>query len=68
MAIAPIGVLGSGFLTELLGLPNLILYCAIFGMILTLIVWYVFVRKKIDYQNEKFLQNINKNLEEIVIE
>ena len=68
MVIAPIGVLGSGFLTELLGLPNLILYCAIIGIILTLIVWYVFAKKKIDYQNENFLQNINKNLEEIVIE
>lgn len=68
MAIAPIGVLGSGFLTEILGLPNLIFCCAIIAIILTLIVWYVFARKKIDYQNENFLQNINKSLEEIVKE
>jgi predicted MFS family arabinose efflux permease len=68
MAIAPIGVLGSGLLTELLGLTNLIFYCAIIGMILTLIVWYIFVRKKIDYQYEEILQNINKDLEQIVIE
>ncbi|MFX1434393.1 MAG: MFS transporter [Promethearchaeota archaeon] len=68
MAIAPIGVLGSGFLTEILGLPNLIFCCAITAIILTLIVWYVFARKKIDYQNENFLQNINKSLEEIVKE
>ncbi len=68
MAIAPIGVLGSGFLTEILGLPNLIFYCATIGIILSLIVWYVFAKKKIDYQNENFLQNINKDLEEIAIE
>jgi len=67
MAIAPIGVLGSGFLTELLGLPNLILYCAIIGIILTLIVWYVFARKKIDYQREEFILNINKDLKQNVI-
>ncbi|MFX0027196.1 MAG: MFS transporter, partial [Candidatus Hermodarchaeota archaeon] len=68
MVIAPIGVLGAGFLTEILGLPNLIFCCAIIGMILTLVVWYVFAKKKIDYQNENFLQNIKKSLEEIVIE
>ncbi len=68
MAIAPIGVLGSGFLTEILGLPNLIFYCATIGIILSLIVWYVFAKKKIDYQNENFLRNINKDLKEIAIE
>ncbi|MFX1587386.1 MAG: MFS transporter [Promethearchaeota archaeon] len=68
MAIAPIGVLGSGFLTEILGLPDLIFYCATIGIILSLIVWFVFAKKKIDYQNENFLQNVNKHLEEIVIE
>ena len=68
MAIAPIGILGAGLLTELLGLTNLIFYCAIIGMVLTLIVWYIFLRKKIDYQDEEFLQNINEDLEKIVIE
>ena len=62
MAIAPIGILGSGFLTELLGLPNLIFYCAIIGMVLTSIVWYIFIRKKIDYQYEEALQDINKEI------
>jgi DHA3 family macrolide efflux protein-like MFS transporter len=68
MAVAPIGTLASGFLAELLGLPNLIFYCAIIAIILTLIVWYIFLRKKIDYQKEEFLQNIVKSLEKIVIE
>ncbi|MFX1493931.1 MAG: MFS transporter [Promethearchaeota archaeon] len=68
MAIAPIGALASGFLAELLGLPNLIFYCALIGMILTINVWYIFVRKKIDYQKEEFIQNIVKSLEKIVME
>jgi len=68
LAISPIGTLASGFLTELFGLPNLILYCAIISMTLTIIVWNVFARKRIDYQNEKFIQNINKSIEEIILE
>jgi len=68
MAIAPIGTLASGFLTELFGLPPLIFYCAIISMILTLIVWTIFTREKIDYQDEIFLQTINKNLERLAME
>jgi len=67
MAIAPIGTLASGFLTELFGLPLLIFYCAIIAMILTIIVWIVFKREKIDYQDEIFLQTINKNLEQLAM-
>jgi DHA3 family macrolide efflux protein-like MFS transporter len=68
MSIAPVGSLASGFLTELLGLPNLILYCAIISMILTLIVWYVFIKKNIDYQDEVLVQNIKMGLEEFIVE
>ncbi|MFX0174592.1 MAG: MFS transporter [Candidatus Hodarchaeota archaeon] len=68
MAISPIGTLGSGFLTELFGLPNLIFFCAITAMILTLIVWNIFARKKLDYQDEKFTQDINKSIEESILE
>ncbi|MFW9936579.1 MAG: MFS transporter [Candidatus Thorarchaeota archaeon] len=68
MAISPIGTLGSGFLTELIGLPSLIFYCAIISMILTIIVWSVFARKKIDYQDEKFIQDTNKKMQEILLE
>ncbi|MFX1406471.1 MAG: MFS transporter [Promethearchaeota archaeon] len=68
MAISPIGTLGSGFLTELIGLPSLIFYCAIISMILTLIVWSVFARKKIDYQDEKLIQDTNKKMQEILLE
>jgi len=64
LAISPIGTLGSGFLTELLGLPNLIFYCAIIAMLLTFIVWNLFKRKNIDYQDENFIQEIKKNIEE----
>jgi DHA3 family macrolide efflux protein-like MFS transporter len=68
MAIAPIGTLASGFLTELIGLPILIFYCAIISMILTIIVWIVFKREKIDYQDEIFLKTTNKNLEQLAME
>jgi DHA3 family macrolide efflux protein-like MFS transporter len=67
MAITPIGTLASGFLTSLFGLPNLILYCAIINMIMTIFVWNIFARKRIDYQDEIFIQNIHKNLMEITL-
>jgi DHA3 family macrolide efflux protein-like MFS transporter len=68
LAISPIGTLGSGFLTEIVGLPNLIFFSAIIAMTLTLIVWNIFARKKLDYQDENFIQDIHKNIEEIILE
>jgi DHA3 family macrolide efflux protein-like MFS transporter len=68
MAISPIGSLASGFLTELFGLPNLIIYCAIIGILLTLPVWFIFIKNKFDYQDETFIQKVKINLEQIVLE
>ncbi|MFW9948802.1 MAG: MFS transporter [Candidatus Thorarchaeota archaeon] len=66
MAISPIGTLASGFLTEIFGLYNLILFCAIISMILTLIAWNVFTRKRIDYQDDMFLEEVNQKLEKLI--
>ena len=68
MAISPIGSIASGFLTEIFGLYNLILFCAIISIILTLFVWNNFVKNKIDYQNEQFLLQTKQVLGEPFLE
>lgn len=40
-AISPFGALLAGFLAELVGVSNLILYCAIIGMIISIIIWRI---------------------------
>lgn len=39
LAISPFGTLFAGFVAELVGVSNLILYCAIAGMIIAMIIW-----------------------------
>ena len=39
LAISPLGALSAGFLSEILGFRNLILYCAIAGAIIAIIIW-----------------------------
>ncbi|MFX0010856.1 MAG: MFS transporter, partial [Candidatus Hermodarchaeota archaeon] len=68
MAVSPIGTLASGFLTELFGLPNLIICCAIIGLVLTFPVWFSFIKNKFDYHDEIFIQNVKTNLEQTIIE
>ncbi|MCP4763289.1 MAG: MFS transporter [archaeon] len=38
-AISPISILLSGFLAEILGIRNLYFYCAIVGIIISLLIW-----------------------------
>ncbi|MFX1385534.1 MAG: MFS transporter [Promethearchaeota archaeon] len=53
MAITPIATILAGPLGELLGVPNLILYCSILGIIITLIIWWItLLRIKKDGNNE----------------
>ncbi|MFW9948801.1 MAG: MFS transporter [Candidatus Thorarchaeota archaeon] len=68
MAISPIATLISGFLTEIIGLLNLIIYCAIIGIALTFPVWLFFIRNKFDYHDEIFIQKVKTNLEQIIME
>ena len=65
LAITPIASLASGFLAEAFGLPTLILYCAIISILLTIPVWSLFVRRKINYQDENFIQTTKLRLEEM---
>ena len=65
MAVSPIGTLASGFLTELFGLPNLIIWCAIIGIVLTFPVWFSFIKNKFDYHDEIFIQTTKIRLEEM---
>ncbi|MFX0010857.1 MAG: MFS transporter [Candidatus Hermodarchaeota archaeon] len=65
LAITPIASLASGFLAEAFGLTTLILYCAIISIILTVPVWNLFVRRKINYQDENFIQTTKIRLEEM---
>jgi DHA3 family tetracycline resistance protein-like MFS transporter len=44
-AISPIGAIIVGPLAELLGVPNLFLYCSITGVFITLFLWWVAVRR-----------------------
>jgi DHA3 family macrolide efflux protein-like MFS transporter len=39
LSISPFGTLFAGFLADIVGVANLILYCAIAGVIITIIIW-----------------------------
>ncbi|MHA2121159.1 MAG: MFS transporter [Promethearchaeota archaeon] len=45
-AISPIGAIIVGPLAELFGVSNLFLYCSIIGIIITLILWWIAVRRE----------------------
>jgi uncharacterized membrane protein YhaH (DUF805 family) len=65
LAITPIASLASGFLAEAFGLTTIILYCAIISILLTIPVWSLFVRRKINYHDENFIQTTKIRLEEM---
>lgn len=58
MAISPIGTIISGPLGEIFGVPNLFLYCAIIGMIITIILWY-FTHTRINNNKMKELEKVD---------
>ncbi len=62
MSISPIGTLISGPLAEMFGVGNLFLYCAILGMIVTILVWSFTGIKNIDYDNKSQLGMIKDNV------
>lgn len=62
MSISPIGTIISGPLAELFGVGNLFLYCAILGMIVTVVVWRFTGIKRVDYEDKSQLEVITSNI------
>ncbi|NHJ22908.1 MAG: MFS transporter [Candidatus Lokiarchaeota archaeon] len=62
MSISPIGTIISGPLAELFGVGNLFLYCAILGMIVTVLVWRFTGIKRVDYEDKSQLEVITSNI------
>jgi DHA3 family macrolide efflux protein-like MFS transporter len=62
MSISPIGTLISGPLAGMFGVGNLFLYCAILGMIVTVLVWRFTGIKNIDYDSKSDLEMITSNI------
>lgn len=52
LAISPISTLFAGFVAELVGISNLIFYCAIAGVIITMIIWR-FTSVRYNHHQEK---------------
>jgi len=52
LAISPFGTLFAGFIAEFVGVSNLILYCAIAGIIITIIIWR-FTSVRYNHHQEK---------------
>ena len=60
MAISPIATIVAGPLAELLGVPNLIFYCSIIGIIITFIVWWMtYLRIKNNGSKEFEINDLN---------
>ncbi len=65
MSISPIATLLSGPLAEIFGVGNLFLYCAILGMIVTLLIWSFTGIKNVDYDSKGELEIITSNINSI---
>ena len=53
-AISPFGALLAGIVAEIVGVSNLILYCAIIAMIISMIIWRITnVRNNRDQEEDK---------------
>jgi len=62
MSISPIGTLISGPLAEVFGVNNLVLYCAILGIIVTILVWSFTGIKNVDYESRSELEMITSSI------
>ncbi|UCD01857.1 MAG: MFS transporter [Promethearchaeota archaeon] len=63
MAISPIGTIISGPLAELFGVANLFLYCAIIGMVITIILWWIAHVRIIKNNKGKELEKIELGID-----
>ena len=64
MAISPIGAIISGPLAELFGIANLFLYCAILGMVITIIFWWMAHIRFNNNDNKEELEKVEVNIDE----
>jgi hypothetical protein len=65
MSISPIATLLSGPFAEIFGVGNLFLYCAILGIIVTILIWNLTSIKTIDYDSKSELEMITDNINSI---
>jgi len=65
MSISPIATLLSGPLAEIFGVGNLFLYCAILGIIVTILVWKFTGIKHVDYESKSELEIITSSINSI---
>jgi len=63
MAISPIGTIISGPLSELFGVANLFLYCAIIGMIITIIFWWITYVRINNNNKKKELEKVDVSID-----
>jgi len=64
MAISPIGAIISGPLAELFGIANLFLYCAILGMVITIIFWWMAHIRLNNNDKKEELEKVEVNIDE----
>ena len=60
-AISPIATLFAGFLSDIVGIRNLFFYCAIIGMIITVIIWRFTSVRYNNKEERKYLKKIDEN-------
>ena len=63
MAISPIGAIMSGPLAELFGVANLFLYCAILGMIITIIFWWIAHKRLLNNDKKEELEKVDVSID-----
>ena len=60
-AISPIATLFAGFLSDIIGIRNLFFYCAIIGIIITVIIWRFTSVRYNSKRERKYLKKIDEN-------
>ncbi len=66
-AISPIGALLSGPLALLIGIQSLLFYCALIGIIYTVLIWCFTGIRKVDIDSESNLEKINIEINNLEI-
>ncbi|MFX0073857.1 MAG: MFS transporter [Candidatus Hermodarchaeota archaeon] len=62
MSISPIGTILSGPLAEVLGVGNLFLYCAILGIVITVLVWSFTGIRRVDRVSQSELEMVTSSI------
>ncbi len=64
-AISPIGSLISGPLALVFGIPLLLFYCSLIGILWTIGIWFFTGIRKVDIDSESELEKINSKINEL---